>query len=461
MKYLLSTHHNNSIQRIKTKCTFRAIILTICLLGGASAFAESIKKEPHQVKMKLNEDGTHYIKFTGLAQQWLRYTDMNPGSELFGNPFDAYTDMGIRRLRFSVFGQINDYLFFCTQFGMNNFTFRSTQYDGAFFHDALGEVVVAKKKLNIGAGLTSWAGLSRYSAPSAGKILSLDAPLYQQATNGINDQFIRRFTIYGKGQIKKIDYRVGVSFPFAIQVAPSNLPPMTFLNATFSHLPPKPQVNGYIKYQFFEEENNTTPFGVGTYLEKKKLLAIGVGYTIQEAAISELNVTGDTLFKPLVLLAGDVFFNIPLNPEKGTSLTWYGAYQYSDYGKNFLLNGAVMNPANGVGGLASLNGSGNGFPIRGTGDTFYSQFGFAFGNKIISKQGKLQPFVACQYSDFQALDEAMIMTEGGLNWFITGDHSTKLSINYQNRPIFVRDQNFKAVVSHYRGMAQIQLQASF
>ncbi len=120
-----------------------------------------------------------------------------------------------------------------------------------------------------------------------------------------------------------------------------------------------------------------------------------------------------------------------------------------------------MNPANGLGNNSSLNGSGNGFPMRGTGNTIYAQVGVAFGNSILSENGKLQPFLATQISNFQALNEPMAMVEGGINWYINGDHQSKLSLNYQNRPIFVSNTIGEASVSHYRGMAQIQLQVGF
>lgn len=437
------------------------ILLASFLVHIQTVAGEDSLSTKKDVRINLNSDGTNYIKFTGLGQYWLRYTDMNPGSTVFGNSSPEYVDMGIRRLRFQAFGQINKHVFFYTQFGLNNFGYVSTHYEGAFFHDALGEVKVSDTKLSIGSGLTSWAGLSRYSAPSAGKIMSLDAPLYQQSTSGLYDQFIRRFTIYGKGQISKFDYRVGVSFPFASQVASTNYPSLTFLNASLSTLPPKPQVNGYIKYQVFEHENNTTPFGVGTYLGAKKVLAFGLGYTIQDGAVAELEVNGDTSYHTMVHIAGDVFLDLPLNESKGTSITWYGAYHYMDYGKNFMLNGGVMNPANGVDANGTINGAGNAFPMRGTGNFLYSQLGFAFGNSILSENGKLQPYVASQITDFEALDEPMIMIESGLNWYITGNHSSKVSFNVQQRPIFVYDTNGDAVVSHYRGMAQLQLQVGF
>jgi len=414
-----------------------------------------------KVQFNLNENGSHYIRFTGLGQYWLRYTDMNPGSMIYNTPATEYTDMGIRRLRFQVLAQINDYVLFYAQFGMNNFGFLSQHYQGAFFHDAIGEIKVVEKKLSIGGGLTAWSGLSRYSTPSAGSIMTLDAPLYQQTTSGLYDQFIRRFTIYGKGQIAKLDYRVGISFPFASQVASAGYPAMTFFNSSLSTLPPKPQLSGYLKYQLFDHESNTLPYNAGTYLGSKKMLTLGAGYTVQEDAIAELELSGDTSYHTLVHLAADIFLDLPINKEKKTAITWYASYHFLDYGKNFILNGRVMNPANGVNANGSINGAGNAFPMRGTGNFFYSQLGFIFGQSIISKNGRLQPYIATQVTDFQALSEPMVMYEGGVNWFITGNHSSKLSLNVQERPVYVVDVNADAVVSHYRGMAQLQLQVSF
>ena len=55
------------------------------------------------------------------------------------------------------------------------------------------------------------------------------------------------------------------------------------------------------------------------------------------------------------------------------------------------------------------------------------------------------------------LYQPMVMHETGINWFITGNHSSKLSVNVQERPVFALDTNTAAVVSHYRAMAQLQL----
>ena len=59
------------------------------------------------------------------------------------------------------------------------------------------------------------------------------------------------------------------------------------------------------------------------------------------------------------------------------------------------------------------------------------------------------------------LYQPMVMHETGINWFITGNHSSKLSVNVQELTVFALNTNADAVVSHYRVMAQLQLQVSF
>ena len=100
--------------------------------------------------------------------------------------------------------------------------------------------------MSIGGGLTEWNGVSRYSSPSIGSILSLDAPLYQQATNDITDQFVRKYSIYAKGQIAKLDYRLAVSTPMSVQRSTAQQATISG-NSLFSSEPAKAQWHGYFK----------------------------------------------------------------------------------------------------------------------------------------------------------------------------------------------------------------------
>ena len=159
------------------------------------------------MKIKLNKDSSHYLKGAFATQIWLRYNQNNLGTTIFGIPQNETTDIGIRRLRMQFYGQVTEKVFFYTQMGENNFTYLNKQFTGFFIHDAVTEYSAVKKHLNIGAGLTGWSGLSRYASPAIGSILTLVAPLYQQSTNGMNNQFLRKLSVYAKG---KLDYRVAL-----------------------------------------------------------------------------------------------------------------------------------------------------------------------------------------------------------------------------------------------------------
>lgn len=119
-------------------------------------------------KILLNEDGSQYLKFTMAAQVWARNTNLNPGSTINGYTSNNYSDIGIRRMRIQMFGQIADRVNIYTQIGQNNFNFLSDRKQGFFIHDATGEYEAVRNKLSLGAGLTGWSGLARFASPSEG-----------------------------------------------------------------------------------------------------------------------------------------------------------------------------------------------------------------------------------------------------------------------------------------------------
>ena len=202
----------------------------------------------------------------------MRYTQHNPGSTVYGDPVKNTADLGIRRLRFQAFGQLTDRLFFYTQFGQNNLTYMQTRFTGAFFHDAVTEYTAIKEKLSIGAGLTGWSGLGRYASPAIGSVLSLDVPLYMQATNSTTDQFLRKLSVYTKGKIGKIDYRMAVSHPMTVQGSGlTDAYKLDSVAASFSPLYPKMQYQGYFQYQYLDQEGDVTPYNNGTYLGSKRI----------------------------------------------------------------------------------------------------------------------------------------------------------------------------------------------
>lgn len=418
---------------------------------------ESSEKEKIELVYSFNEAGTHYVRATGLAQVWLRNTQMNPGTTIDGYDKENYTDISIRRLRFQLYGQLTDRVFFYTQFGMNNFNFHSTKYQGAFFHDAVVEFAVDPEKLSLGGGLTAWSGLTRYASPSIGSVLTLDAPLYQQATNGVNDQFVRKLSIYAKGQLGKLDYRVAVSQPMTVTGAPSNATSPTNTAFSFSNEPPKKQLQGYFKYMFLDKESNLTPYQGGTYLGTKSIFNVGTGIIYQQDALWALNGSGETTRNDMTLLGLDVFYENPLSSTN--TISFYAAYTNYDFGSGYIRNVGVDNPGNGANTLAP-GGFGNAFPMVGTGNTFYAQAAYLLGEDFITEAGKFQPFASLQFSDYDYLSEGMTMFEFGANYLIHGTQLSKVSIMYQSRPTYMNDSG-DLVMDTRKGMTVLQYQISF
>lgn len=435
---------------------FIGLLFTSSLSAQQNAGTTPEKKE---LKYNLNEDGSHFVKLTFLSQVWLRYNQSNPGSTVFGTPKESTIDIGLRRTRLQLYGQITDRVFFYTQFGQNNLAFNSPRKQGLFFLDALGELKIIDTKLSLGGGLTAWGGPSRYASPSVGSILSMDAPLYQQATNDVTDQFLRKLSFYVKGKLGKLDYRVALTNPMSIQNATAQKMSID-VNSLFAAEPGKLQTQGYFMYQFKDQESNRLPYLAGSYLGKKDVFNIGAGFVTQHDAMWHLSDSGsDTLRNNMNLFAVDVFYDHPLNAEKKTAVTAYACYSLYDFGKNYLRNVGAMNPANGTIGAASYNGAGSAFPMVGSGNVVYAQAGYLCKENLFKNLGTLQPYAALQYASFNALADAMVMYEAGINWLIDGNRA-KISLNLQNRPIFTADGAGDFKSTDRKNMLVMQMQVA-
>ncbi|VXB06861.1 conserved exported hypothetical protein [Flavobacterium sp. 9AF] len=383
-------------------------------------------------KFYLNEDGSNYIKFTLLTQAWLRSMDYNPGTTIFGIEKSSGTDIGIRRYRMQFYGQLTDRVFVYSQFGENNYNNISDRKQGFFVHDALGEYALDKTQLSLGIGLTAWSGLSRFASPSVGTILGVDAPLFQQTTNDVTDQFLRKLSIYAKGKLGKFDYRLVMSQPMAIQKS-SAYTGVINTNWAFSAAPPKMQWNGYFQYQFKDQESNTTPYMTGTYLGKKKVLNIGAGFIYQKDAMWKLNAVGDTINKNMVHLSVDIYYDAPIGTN-GQAISTYVSITHYDFGDNYTRNSGPMNPANGNNNAAILNGSGNNFPMYGTGTIVYGQIGYKLKENLIGKT-TLMPYISLQHANYGRLNNSMNFYDVGVNWLLS-NHTSKFTLAYQDRPVY-------------------------
>ncbi len=436
---------------------FLILVLMLCVarvFAQPDSASHPVAEKPEALKINLNDDGSHYFKATFTAQVWTRYNESNPGTTVFGYEKTETFDIGLRRVRTQLYGKVHDRFFLYTQFGINNFNSISARKPGLFFHDVVAEYYIMPRALQVGTGLTAWTGFSRYASPSVASIMGFDAPLFEQTTNDANDQFLRKLSVYAKGKIGKLDYRVIASDPFAAQNS-TVIKPIS-VNSDFSYKPPKLQSSAYVMYQFLDEESNLTPYMTGTYLGRKKVFNIGGGFEYQQSAMWHWNdmITKDTIMQDMFHYAADMYFDYPTG-KKGAAISAYAAYMHMGFGKDYIRNLGVMNPADGSNRLSVLNGGGNAYPMMGTGNVYYGQVGYLLPSSLLGKKnGQIMPYMMYTYSKFERLKEDVSLFDFGLNYFIDG-HRAKLSLNYQSRPVF---DSFTLMESSRRSMMVFQCQ---
>lgn len=424
----------------------RLLILPV-LLSATLAKAQGFKDG----KLLLNESGTHYLKFTLLNQAWLRYGQLNDGSTQYAYPMSHSTDIGIRRMRMQMMSQLNDRTFLYMQVGQNNLNAISERKTGFFLHDITGEYAILKERLSLGAGLTGWAGFSRFSSPAVGSIMGLDAPLYLQATNDVTDQFLRKLSVFAKGKTGDFDYVVSCSQPMAIQRS-SGYNAIVSTNSSIDPDPAMFQLNGYVQWQIFDHESNLLPYRTGTYLGKKKVFNIGGGMEYQPRAFWYKNESGDVLRRALMISSVDVYVDMP-HGKQGEAISIYGNVARYDFGPGYIRNLAPMNPVTGSDRADILNGGGTAYPAFGTGMVYYAQAGYKLRDSIIGNTS-LMPYASLMVADYDRLKELMLYYEAGVNWLLSG-HKSKLTIGVQCRPQYLSDGSMDR--RKYTGVLQYQV----
>jgi hypothetical protein len=448
--------------------TIVSLIILAALFQSIQTFSQSAPNTIDEMRLKLNEDGSHYLKWTFMNQVWLRYNQSNPGSTVLGDPTNETFDIGLRRTRVQFFGQITDHVFFYTQFGQNNFNYLAGQNASntgnrkvqAFFHDALGEYKIWKDNdnLKLGAGLTIANGLSRFSQPSVGTIMTMDVPVFAQATVDQIDEFARKLSIYARGQVGKIDYRVTLSDPFPITSNGSTPPPISD-NATFAWDSHHKQYQGFFIYNIFDSEPHTTPYMQGTYLGKKKVFNIEAGFMSQKNATWTSPDNGVTTnYHNLNLWSVATYYDAPINEEMGTALSAYAGYFNLDYGPNYLRYNGIMNPASGIVNGPAPGSQGNAFPMFGTGNVLYTQVGYLFKRDLLGSSGTLMPYASLMSANYERLSDQMNVFAFGINWLLNG-HTSKFSLDYQSRPVY-ENQGGDLIKTERKGQIVLQYQIS-
>lgn len=443
---------------------YLSICLMCALAATSTAFAQGSADYGGGLKIKLNDDGSKYLRFIIWNQMWARYIQNNPGTMVAGTPANSTFDLGARRLRFLAIAQISPRYLILTHVGINNQTFINGGVAGAagtggyglgkkpglFFHDAWNEYAVIpamkpgtkeanKFSLYAGMGLHYWNGVSRMSSASTLNFMTVDAPVFNWTNIETGDQFAREFGMYFKGKAGKLDYRLAVNRPFATNQVASK---KTLDVAVENNSAGKWAYQGYLMYQFLDQESNALPFTVGTYVGTKKVFNIGAGfYTNPKGSKSyHVNSPSDTTLRDhnIMQIGADVFADIPFGGDKNMAVTAYSSFYNLNYGPKYLRNTGIMNVADAAKdpaytGDVSSAGYGNARPLLGTGNIWYTQVGFLLP-KNISKKVRVQPFAAYTYKKFDAHNKAANYFDGGANFFLDGHHS-KVTLQYSTRPL--------------------------
>jgi len=415
-------------------------LLIILILVSQYTIAQSNK-----LKLNLDETGKTYVKASVRMQLWARYFDTNPGTTINNEVADNVFDVSLRRLRMGISAQLTPKLYVYSLFGGNNMNSK-TEKDFQFGVLDLYAEYEFSKVFALGFGESGWEGLNRWNVRSSKSLMAVDAPLFSLLTVNKNDDIARGLGIWAKGQISKFDYIISLKTPTQYGVT------ATEGKVDYAINKPRKRISGYLKYEFLDNESNKSAYsgGTGTYLGTKNILNLGVGFMNQPKMTSQL-INGDETFYDFKNWAVDVFYDAPLNTEKGTAITTYLGYNHNDFGPNYIRNVGANDITSGG---TSFNGSGNDFPMMGTGNTVFFQLGYLLPKS--KKTYRLQPNIAIQHSDFEALDDTMIVYDLGINCFFKG-HSNKLSLGYQNRPVY-QSINNQIKVDERKGMFVLQYQ---
>lgn len=389
----------------------------------------------------LNDEHTRYISLSGYAEFWARYTQLNPGSLINNEAKSDASDLSLRRVRVKMTYKPTEKLMFVLQGGTTNVNVNAKGSNYFDLLDAYAEYSFSDK-IAFGAGRSTWRGLSRFTTGPLNTLL-YDLPAYATSNAGATDYTVRELSAYIKGQLGKFDYRLVIADPYTMATADPK-----YNVATFSKNSPNKDFSGYFRYAFLDKENISTPFNSGTYSGKKNVLSLGAGFDYIHDAMWHKDINQNTVNDDMKNFAVDLFYDAPLNTEKGTSVSAYAMAMHNDYGPNYVRYVGTNNPATSVDpSMASLNGAGNAMPVIGTGNTYYVQLGgtLPYFNKE-KKNLQLQPAVGMQLSDLKGLHDNAVIYDAGISLLMNG-MSSRLTFDAQNRPVFMGDPSNNAVVS--------------
>lgn len=392
------------------KKAYTLILALIVLFSFASgnANAQGSADYGDGMKIKINEDGSKYVRILGWTQVQSQYRDLVATSD---NPID----MTLARMRMMVYAQMNKNFMIFTHFGVNGLKPNAATQDSKLnLLNAWVEYNLIKatkedpNSLTAGAGYHYWNGISRMAMASTINLLTLDIvnPLPNQL-NGTG-----QFGYFLKGNIDKFGYDLAFNEPVSNSAGTPVTPATT---AKFNTNNTKWAYTGYVHYQFGDAEAMFLPYRIGSYVGTKSVFNIGAGAYYNPGASVQLDGSGNLEKKDHTIISADIFFDQPIGTD--LALTAYGVFYNMNYGEKYV-NGTTF----------------------GTGNMVYTQLGLLLPKDIIGDLGRLQPYVGFSYKDFDAYDAKGMQYDLGMNWFIEG-HNAKITCQYSSVPQLTKSKD--------------------
>ncbi len=418
----------------------------LLFLAVAVFVLNQARAQDFPLRVYSQKDSSSYAGLRLTGQVWMRYNQNNPGTLINGEPSSSFFDISVRRLRFQAYARIREKTNLTMTLGQNNINYLTARSGEIRLLDFYIDHRL-HRYLTVGGGQSGWNGTSRYAAPLTSKLLTLDLSPFLIPTVNQTDNILRKLSAFAAGQAGPWDYRIVFSRPYA-PVANSQIG----FDSGFANVKPGIQTALYLKYQFFDHES-ISPFHAGTLDGQKKVLTLGLGMERQNKAMWHLTNAADTLTTPITLMAADLFGEIPLPGNK--AWTFYLGYFYYDFGPNYLRIIGFNNVGSGLNAQGTFSGTGNAWPAIGTGQTGYFQVGYTW--PISNRNERIQPFISGQYSGYNKLQEPVTFLETGVNLLLDGQRS-KLTLAYQNRPVFDADRTGDLVQQMRKSSLVLQYQ---
>ena len=344
------------------------MVFVMAVVAAAPAMADG----------KGQDEPSMQIRFLIQPQMQLIQAKKQPGADALVSITPDNNGIGqefyLRRTRVILAGKVNKWIHFFFETDNPNLG-RNGNAGGTFTQDGFIDFRFFNE-LKVAAGMILLP-FSRHNRQSAASLMGLD--YHSDVFKAWGPQRIwRDYGIEARGIVANmIDYRVGVFNGFRGGAATNDIP----------------RITGRVAYNLFDPESKF--FYGGTYLGKKKVVAIGLGFDMQPEGALDDKGKKDLYYA----LTGDVFVDWPIGPSMAATVNTGFMYYYNGDEKTQI----------------------------GTSMAFFGEFGFFIQN--------FQPVVGFEWAqpmDTDTFEDQQVLNfRAGLNYFIKG-HNATVKIEYAN-----------------------------